>query len=893
MDENTNQPSTTPLGNERSQTPGQDNIITDMPSKAPSWDENTPLSDITKQYTDIGTAFNQIAENAADNVGDRQVQLVGNDFGATNPYMFNTYYEPAATNFASEMRQQGTQKALEEGLDRGEKEAQNRLSAAQKRYSNALAAAKQREEQRRQAKAHVSETDTSKIPEGVTEEEFQNYLKVTEGMSDEEKREYQRSLGIKEIQDEYKGAPINWDIKSKRKEASSKTKAKFGISDEQWAKMSQQQKDEFWARRDVGNYWTEQYMLNYFKSGSAAGEMMAENFQKMNTRADKVVEAINKNDFSDLKNYNTDLASIDVTAPDLATKFDNLRKTIEADEKYTPEQKSKYTEAINEYENAIRQVQYSTRQAKEIMSRGGIPSMNKENAELQLKNSVNNLVSAKNKAKEAFSDMSADEYGTLLADADSVTAKFSGLDDYKIDKNGSDGYTSIRKKNELLSPYGLSFGDWQKLSQLKAEKPDDFNYLRDHTNFVLAGGGGAFEQITDGNKKYFINGKYWSANDEDSPISVGDIIFHSIDGTIDEEGEYRDKDLKNFVKMYTDIYNGKRDYDDAAKKELTASYNQYAKRLSAAFYLGRRYGISLNENIYNVLLAQDGAGSETDLTITNPADPSTKISLASAAKWFMSVDADKQAVAYAEIAKRARQSAGYIMMHDPETDQYYNAPLTQNGEDTIGQKGKMEYKSSNPGTNTELAQQVANLSDEDCLALNIYLDNKIKDGTIDKGFLAYDGVPLGDVMVNSAVGAFEGFLQFVGWAGQSIAAFATGYDEKNEHAIEAGKIWDSMSTIDANDDHNGDKDNVFNNRYTEAVRKQQADNLNHMVDTTFNIDYFDPSNEIDAKTGQVKNKKGEVQELTTNNYFDQYGWKNALNVGAGMVGYILEFCPII
>ena len=214
MDENTNQPSTTPLGNERSQTPGQDNIITNMPSKAPSWDENTPLSDITKQYTDIGTAFTQITENAADNVGDRQVQLVGNDFGATNPYMFNTYYEPAATAFASEMRQQGTQKALEEGLDRGEKEARNKLSAAQQRYSNALAAAKQREEQRRQAKAHVSETDMSKMPAGTNEREVLN-SEAFKNMSEKERKDALTSARIADLQAKQGDKGVtDWNIKS-------------------------------------------------------------------------------------------------------------------------------------------------------------------------------------------------------------------------------------------------------------------------------------------------------------------------------------------------------------------------------------------------------------------------------------------------------------------------------------------------------------------------------------------------------------------------------------------------------------------------------------------------------------------------------------------------------
>ena len=94
--------------------------------------------------------------------------MVGNDFGATNPYMFNTYYEPASTSFASEMRKLGTQRAVEVGLDRAEKEAKKNAEDAQNRYNNAVAAAKAREEQRRKAHMHISDTDMSKLPEGVT-----------------------------------------------------------------------------------------------------------------------------------------------------------------------------------------------------------------------------------------------------------------------------------------------------------------------------------------------------------------------------------------------------------------------------------------------------------------------------------------------------------------------------------------------------------------------------------------------------------------------------------------------------------------------------------------------------------------------------------------------------
>ena len=83
---------------------------------------------------------------------------------------------------------------------------------AQNRYNNAVAAAKQREEARKNAKMHVSETDMDKLPEGVTEQELINYYN-TGKMSEDDVRNRYTSEGIKQIQEN--GSPINFDINKK------------------------------------------------------------------------------------------------------------------------------------------------------------------------------------------------------------------------------------------------------------------------------------------------------------------------------------------------------------------------------------------------------------------------------------------------------------------------------------------------------------------------------------------------------------------------------------------------------------------------------------------------------------------------------------------------------
>lgn len=109
--------------------PGQSNVSVD-PNTGKSFgalpdlsiSDDTSLQQIQDNYKQIGSSYNNMAAAAAANVGARQKSLIGNNFGATSPYMYDTYYEPGATSFASSMRMAGTQQALETGMDRGRKQ---------------------------------------------------------------------------------------------------------------------------------------------------------------------------------------------------------------------------------------------------------------------------------------------------------------------------------------------------------------------------------------------------------------------------------------------------------------------------------------------------------------------------------------------------------------------------------------------------------------------------------------------------------------------------------------------------------------------------------------------------------------------------------------------------
>ncbi len=905
MDENTNQQSTTPLGNERSLTPGQDNIASNNLPTLPNIDENTPLNDITKQYTDIGTAHAGLVENAADNVGDRQVQLVGNDFGATNPYMFNTYYEPASTSFASEMRKQGTQRAVEVGLERAEEEARKNAENAQKRYNNAVAAAKAREEQRRKAQMHISETDMSKLPEGVTEQEILNYYK-TGKMSEKEVRDKYTTAGTKQIQDKT-NVDINWHALDKkgnnmRLPVSADTKSHFGITNEQWAKMSKEERDAFWGREDVGNYWTRLYMVNYFKEfyGEKAGSNMAKSFNDLNERVDNVVKAVKSNDLDSLKTIDVDFAGVQINfTPD--QEVEKIKKAIQETDKLSDSEKQKYIKTIESkrlssggpgafmqmwHEIESKQVRMENNRQLETWDPDHKWLKNGMQVDATTYDDVWEIMKLFAETEENMGMSIGGEksgilhYADVEPDSKQVYSHTSGTLMDTADKKQLDNMTT--------EVFGINVDSWKKIAKLESERPEDYEYLRDHASFVMAGGAGSFEQVEDGDKKYFINGKYWSANDENSPISVGDFIFHTIDGTVNSQGEYSDPQLKEFISDYKKIYNGDLEASEENIKKLEANYNTYANRVFRAMFLSN-HGTSINENLYSVILALDGV-SEDKLEFVNPSNPNEKMTVASIKDWFNSLSDDAKYNAYTTISRKARESRGVMILRDDKTGQLYDAGITQNGQNTIG-----KYNEKDSSSNMRVANQLEKLSNEDCLALAFYIDNGIKNGTISNSFMDNEGVDLPDSFFNGIFNGLKGCAEFflaAGGVGVGAIGAAAGIKDKDgtNAAMRWGAaVWNDMTTMNESDDWMHWSGQSAMNPYTQQVREQQRGNLNHMIDTTFNLDYFNVENTVDPNTGEVKDKNGNVISLDNTHYNHMDQGKAFITGVAGMGGAIAEF----
>lgn len=893
MDENTNQQPNTPLGNERSLTPGQDNIASNNLPTLPNIDEKTPLNDITKQYTDIGTAHAGLVENAADNVGDRQVQLVGNDFGATNPYMFNTYYEPASTSFASEMRKQGTQRAVEVGLERAEEEAKKNAEAAQKRYNNAVAAAKQRQQEAAAARAHISETDSSKMPQGTNEREVLN-SEAFKKMNDKEREDALTSARTLDLQEKLGNKGVkDWNIKEQRHYATSTVKKEFPQLFANWENKTQAEKDAVWARKDVGNRWTELYMIADFKRRGDGG-MMVESFNDIHNDVRAIVKAVKDSTVSKLDQHVFETLVPIANAPDVKDwKFDNIKKSIE-NSNLDQARKDEYIAAMNsigkdQFERLWKG--YANKDLdigddgmlKHAGSTIGYNGLNGKNNPKYTYNGKSESVGFAIKA--IYNSFAGNVENMENMSAPDWMGSINYIDNFSF-SSPQTGLTTDQMADELFTnAFGVDWSSISALAKLQEEHPDDFNYLLNQSSYILASGGAPFDVIDDPNKKYYVDGKYWSVNDENSPLKMGDLVFYSVDLPKNDKGEYADEDLNRFIELYSDIYTGKKEATDENKEALNKYYSSYQTSLAAAMAASARQGTRVDENIYSAVLAMRDGADLSKLNIVNPSKPEETISLDELSAWFNSFNEDAQYNGYTALVNRTRGLKGRYYIYNDDLKGVTSVPERQNGVNTIGKYGK-----TSGSKNMEMANQVANLSDDQCLALNLFLDSQMKSGKIKTNFFDNDEISLGDSLANQMLNGARGTATMIGAAGTFMWGFLTGQDKV---ISEAGKIWDEMTTLDQFDNmswagNSSRTDATLFNNYTEDVRRNQRSNLNHLIDTTFNIDYFDPNNTYDEATGEVKNSKGEVISYTDNSYFHKDDWKGFTDTMAGMAGFIAE-----
>lgn len=850
MDDNEKQ--LTPLGAERTTNPGQVNVTSnpDGTSAAPnltSWDENTSLGDIANQYTDVANKYGGIVENAANNVGDRQAQLIGNDFGGTNPYMFNTYYEPAATSFASKMRVAGTQAALSEGMTRAKKEADEKAKAAQQNYTNAYNAAQQRaaeEQRRRNAQAYVSETDTSKIPQGVNEKDLIN-SEAYYSMSDKEKEDAWTSARTKDVQDYLKSnnLDIDWNKQDQRNVATDSTLSKFGMTRDQLNAMSQEEKDAFWARTDVGNYWTEQYMIKDFQNrGSEMGKFMVDSFNEIHTEVRQIVDM-----FNNIDKYTTIDSSLFTTKQfkDLGNvenfKFDDIQNAIKNSD-LDEATKGRYLAAMDSYGNGVGKDMF----AKDISAiQKGYRGIAYENGAFKeaFRNSVLEGIAPNKKIGSTFT-FDGKSYTTLNTVRD-IYEKFAYATSGGVAEPESEFDASTIINDASMAVTGVSYTNLESIADLKANRPDDFEYLLNQAAYVLSIKD-PIEIVEDENKEYFVNGEW-------KKLKAGDIVMHTPDGTVDADGNFVDKNLEEYVNLVKKINNGEEELTPENEKILTEAYSEYQETVIAALAASGNYNASLSSDIYSAVLNMKNG---YDGLVVNPNSPDSKIKASELIKWFEGKSNDEKYALYTAIATKSREARGHMFIYSDDIKGVTDRTLSSNGESTIGKKDDKNAQS--------VEKLISNLSAEDCLAVNMILDAAIKNGDIDaKKFFSSDGVSAVQTFSNAFVDSLVGTVKFAESAVSAGLGLVTGNEKFKTYA---DKTWKEMTTLDASDDFRKNSGDALLNPYTAEVRKNQRRNLNHLIDTTFNVDYFNPNNTYDMSTGELKDKNGNVVSYEGDRY---------------------------
>ena len=245
-----------------------------LDTSSTAYTEKDSLQDIANKYTDLGKTVSNFGIAAANDVHNRQVKLIGNDFGGVDPVSYAAYYQPSINDAQSEMRVKGTEKALTEGMDRGKAAAEANLNAAKNAYSKALDAYNNAKEAFAQAEvAMVPGLETSGT--SLTGNEVQSVADIAndpKGSQNKFITNYTDTVAQSRDPEHF------WDSKDAWKIAKDNVRKQTGknISDE-----------EFRSNTTYGQAVTKAYIEEYF---SSRGE--TKNLEKFRSSYDYMYKAI-------------------------------------------------------------------------------------------------------------------------------------------------------------------------------------------------------------------------------------------------------------------------------------------------------------------------------------------------------------------------------------------------------------------------------------------------------------------------------------------------------------------------------------------------------------------------------------------------------------------------
>ena len=729
--------------------PGQDNIAFDATTNQPrlkvdvTYDDKTSLDGIKAKYTDIGKQYNRFVTDARENVHDRQVEHIGNNFGAS-PYNTNTYYEPAATGFASAMRQQGTQQAFEVGMDRGKKEAEANLNAQKAAYENAATAYNNAYTQYQQTKSSptMAPVDKSLLPGGVNEDEFLNYVKnagtPAEGLQRAIDKLGLNNAGVKDWNDQ--------DIVSK-------VKNELGENSDAWKAYAKHMEErgsngvsERYADTELGRIWADTYAKNYFKTKYDDSYVA-----KWQTEYDKTRRLVNNimglrngelhwtdtivptQDLPDNVPAWTDLKYIDIIQPEFKdiqdtssnhVHYDNGTYTIDGRTYTEDEVRQKVANAKGTTVEELDK-KFSPLQTTEFHNTSGVADWQ----DSKIKTNFTNRERWTPTTKEVWE---------AFAGGENAAKEYAG-------------YTTVglvSADDVAQAVLGVNIKEAKAVAQFKSENPDGYERLTDQMTRAYTDA--TVFEVADGKKAYHTRDGY-------KVLSAGTVVMNVPDAVLDENGEIFDEDLKRMKQLYQERDNGTVNQAKLAE-EFEKAREAYAKRIMLARAVTNQTDGQIDKDIYSAILYSSDKKKYKDLKI---GDKTAEELL----NEFRDKVERKPEDAYREFSglwELAYQNLGYFF--SPTSDGYVAKKLyDKDGNSLVGRYGednKPKDKSSNYAM--ALVSLYANSMDA--------FTNGSKDGNIDPKFLKADGAE--GILYNTIVGTgkiLQGNAAFIAGAATGSA----------------------------------------------------------------------------------------------------------------------------
>ena len=557
--------------------------------------DETSLTDIAGAYTDVGHQISDIAQNAFNDVGARQTALIGNDFGQS-PANYHSYYQPAATDAQSALRVSGTQHALEVGMDRAKKEAEDKLAAAKNNYNNAqnnynnLQSTLSDLENARHNFELVEAGQTG--DSGTSPDEILNYAQALGSNSADE---MYRDVSAKYLSDALVGEG-NWDIQSYRKEATDATLAKFGISPEQYNNFSEEEHEAFWARGDVGAYWTNRYARKYAED--MYGADVADEYQSAYEYNYSIIQDV----FNNIKNGTDLLANcpaaikvVNIKAPtldDIDIKYDAQNNTYVVSGMPSG-QGGRYGDTVYTFdksEAALKgepdeQGRYSIYSllTPEQAAVVNLASLDIQKKLLAVKNSGGLPATAGMAGEEAKSEFRALTNYIKNAILQSDKAPINVIQAREV--------SYVNKQDEIdnmvKGAFGVDLASIQYINDLRANNLQQYEDLLHDYSLVLTYGQ-VFE-IADGEKVY-----HTAAGDK--KLEEGTYVMYTLPGFQDASGDILEPNLKRYIELRQQEMTADTDQTEL-ESEITKSLEGYQKVVTHALWYSALMGVDVSSKI--------------------------------------------------------------------------------------------------------------------------------------------------------------------------------------------------------------------------------------------------------------------------------------------------------